>query len=218
MSSQFEKRIIIERENQKIINYFNEICLGSELGWSPPVTVKAKDTTWLFISHLGRSEEQINFAKSVTVLFNKLATDGCNIQLTKDSSKATSHLYLYPLAKIKSHPSFKSLDSTYFGQFNTLQKNNIIIKADIFINMDKPLKMQKAAILEEVIQSMGFFKDSEFYPNSIFYQYKYNTHLATLVLSEMDKKIIRLLYSSKMKVGLNRNETTDVIREILLNR
>lgn len=215
MSSQFEKRIIIERENQKIIDYFNEICLGSELGWSPPVTVKAKGTTWLFISHLGRSEEQIKFAKSVTVLFNKLATDGCNIQLTNDSSKATSHLYLYPLAKIKSHPSFKSVDSNYFGLFKTFPKNNIITKADIFINTDKPLEKQKAAILEEIIQSMGFFKDSELYPNSIFFQFKYNTPSAILVLSELDEKIIRLLYSSKMKVGLNRNETTDVIREIL---
>jgi hypothetical protein len=218
MSKQFERRLLSERSNQAIINYFNEICLGSELGWSPPITVKTKGTTMLYIFKKDLCEEQVNFVKIVVGQFNALSTDGSKIQLTQDSSIATSYLYLYPLKKIKDNPSFKYLDSNYYGQFNTKQKYNYIINARIFINTDKTLEMQKVAILEELIQSMGLFRDSESYPNSIFYQDKYSAHLKTLTLSDMDKKLVQLLYNPKMKVGLNRDQTTDVIREILENK
>jgi len=75
--------------------------------------------------------------------------------------------------------------------------------------------MQKNAILEEVVQSLGFFNDSDLYFDSIFFQYKYDAKFKTVTLSDFDKKIISFLYHPLMKPGLNRLKTVEVIREIL---
>lgn len=66
---------------------------------------------------------------------------------------------------------------------------------------------------EELTQSLGLGQDSERYLNSIF-QINWTT---TSSYSQIDKDIIRLLYHSNMKVGLNENEVDLLLRSILIN-
>lgn len=49
----------------------------------------------------------------------------------------------------------------------------------------------------------------------MFYQYKPLQNWETLKYSEFDEKIIQLLYSEEIKVGLNRLETDPILRELL---
>ena len=217
MELKMEEEISLERSKQDVINYFNEICLGSEYGMLPLLTYKFKGTSLIYLVKNKDSAytEQLKFLNKVLVDFNSLTTDGFKMSLTNDSAAANSHLYLCSDKQIKNRQRFKHVNDTFFGYFDSSIKNNYIVDAEIFINTDKPLEMQKVAILEEVIQSVGFFNDSDLYLNSIFFQHKYSAKFKTLTLSDLDKKIIRILYNPLMKTGLNRLKTVDVIREIL---
>ena len=84
-----------------------------------------------------------------------------------------------------------NLTGKYLGHFYLLTYRQEIQKAYIFVNtLDAGLKRQKHVIREEITQSLGFINDSYEYPESIFYQgFSENDFF-----SEMDKKIIRLLY------------------------
>ena len=71
---------------------------------------------------------------------------------------------------------------------------------------------QKHLLREELTQSLGLGKDSSKYPNSIFQ----SSWTQTLNYLEIDKDLIRLLYHPKMKIGVDRYEVDNLLREILL--
>ncbi|MES2454167.1 MAG: DUF2927 domain-containing protein [Bacteroidota bacterium] len=210
-----KEEISTERSNQEAINYFNEICLGSEYGSKVPLTRKFKGKALIYIVKDSAYHEQVNFLDKVLTDFNRLTIDGFKIALTNDSSTANIQLYLCSDKLIKTRKRFNRVTADFYGYFDSAIKNSYIGDSQIFINVDKPLMMQKAAILEEVVQSVGFFNDSDLYFNSIFFQYKYDMKFKTITLSDLDKKIISFLYHPLMKPGLNRLQTVEVIREIL---
>jgi hypothetical protein len=215
MEAKMREEITLERSQQEVINYFNEICLGSEYGMLPPLTHKFKGTSRIYLVKDSAYTEQLKFLDKVLADFNRLTTDGFKIMLTNDSATANIHLYLCSNKQIKNKPRFNRVTADFYGYFDSSIKNNYLVDSEIFINTDKSFVMQKVAILEEVIQSLGFFNDSDLYLNSIFFQYKYNAQFKTTTLSDLDKKIIRILYSPLMKTGLNRLKTVEVIREIM---
>lgn len=66
---------------------------------------------------------------------------------------------------------------------------------------------------EELTQSLGLARDSNLYPESIFQQ-SFSTK--TTDYAPIDRDLIRLLYHPEMKVGLNRDEVDNLLRDILL--
>lgn len=190
-----EKKLALQQRNQEIASYFGEICIGSEYEWIIPVTHKFKTKAKLFVVKDSSYSEQIKFIKKVLSEFNRLPTDGFSITLTDDSASANIHLYLSsnnPLPKQK-----KAENDVLFGQFLVTWKNLYITDALIFIDTSRPLNQQKSAILEEIVQSLGFMKDTDFYMNSIFYQYKYQLKKDVHALSSEDKSDHQVTLSSK---------------------
>jgi hypothetical protein len=65
---------------------------------------------------------------------------------------------------------------------------------------------------EELTQSLGLMNDTNDYPDSIFYQ----AWTITTQYSEIDKKIIRLLYHQDIKAGMNRLQVEELIKTIAI--
>jgi hypothetical protein len=205
-------KLVEQQNNYDTAIYFNEICMGAEYVYTIPVTRKFDKPAKLFLVKDSSYSEQTKFVTRVLKEFNQLTTDGFKIKLTKDSATANMHLFLCSRKNLKNIPRFANVpeDKVVFGHFDSRFNNNIITDAVLFVNTTKPLLRQKEAILEEIVQSVGFFRDSDFYSNSVFYQYKYSSNIKTLTLSVQDKEIIRLLYSPNMKAGLTKRQAMDI--------
>ncbi|NJX16443.1 DUF2927 domain-containing protein [Tamlana crocina] len=218
---QFDKKIVfVDKSKEELILYFNDICLGAEYGNSKKITRKWKTPLNLYIVKDKNYKEQINFIRESVEKINELVSDNFKISISNDSINANGHLFLCSDEKLKTYPEpfkkiFNNVDINNFGFFNYNFRNNIIYNTSIFINTSKPIEFQKTAIIEEITQSLGFGNDSGLYSNSVFYQAKYDTKKTVLDFSEFDKELIKLLYNKKMKSGLNRLETEQVLREII---
>lgn len=214
----FRQAMDREKKNQEVVGFFNEVCLGSENGGAHIVR-KWKTPMRLYILKDSSYTVQVATIRKVVKELNKLFTDGFNITLVNDTAKANAYLLLCADKDVKNYPKFKTefagVNSFNIGYFNTFAVYNKIIKSAVFINTSKPLAMQKSAIIEEIAQSLGMGNDTEIYPKSIFYQYKYDAKLSTFTCSALDAQIIKILYHPKMQPGLNRLQTTPLINEIL---
>lgn len=219
---QFDKKVIfVDKSKEDLISFFNEICLGYEYGNGQKVIRKWKEPLRLFIVKDSGYNEQVKFIDNTISNINKLVDNSFYIAITEDSINANGHLFLCSQDQLKlySMPNkslFGNLEENIFGYVNVkTDMDYYITKASIFINTTKPLKFQKSTIIEEITQSLGLGNDTDIYLDSMFYQYKPLQNWATLKYSEFDEKIIQLLYSEEIKVGLNRLETDPILRELL---
>ncbi len=217
MSMNIEAKEILhkERRNQEIMNYFNDICIGAEHGWAPPVTHKFRENAKIYVVEAAQYGRQMKFIDSVIFAFNELPTDGFKMELTDDLASANVQVYIVTLENARRVKGFENLSSDHLGCFVPKTEGHSILSSTIYVNADISILQQKAVLLEELVQAMGFWQDSPLYTNSVFYAYKGAEKIHTLKLSELDKQVIRLLYHPKMKVGLHKPRTVEVMREIL---
>ncbi|MDA7763042.1 DUF2927 domain-containing protein [Crocinitomicaceae bacterium] len=171
--------------------YFNQILRYSENrpNTQGPIFKWNKD----IYMHLYGNYNIENKSEVMTVIkeLNRLISPR-RIHLVKNAKRANSFIYFGSITDYNKHSkSGLKLDGKYYGHFNILAHKQEIQRAYIFINThDSGRKRQKHVIREEITQSLGFINDTYDYPESIFYQgYSEKTYF-----SEMDKKIISLLY------------------------
>ena len=74
-----------------------------------------------------------------------------------------------------------------------------------WIRDSEPASNRKSWIREEITQALGLGKDSESYSDSIFYETSEDGGFATS-FSELDKKIIQMVYDPRVKTGMNAAE------------
>jgi hypothetical protein len=206
-----------------LILYFKEIALQSEYDKNPEKVIKWKDSMVVFIVKEKDYERQILFIKKTIDEINRLATDRYKIVLTNDILKSNSVLYLCSKEKVAElNPNFYKMlndginyeiSGLSYSEFSTI--NYVIDKALIFINSEEPIERQESTILEEITQSLGLAFDSELHPNSIFYKNKSGMKVLVKKYSQLDRDVIRLLYHSRMKPGLDSIQVERVIKKIL---
>jgi hypothetical protein len=205
----------------KLINYFKDVTLNSEFDDSPHKIIKWNKPMFLYVLKENPCEEQIETIQKTVDDINELATDGFRIELTEDSNKKNSILYLLNKKKaIKLDSSFfEGIKENFSGltEAEFQWSDYSIIKSKIFINEEEFLQLQKVAILEEVTQSIGLMNDSKTYTESVFYQNK-SEEDSVRAYSNIDRDIIKLLYHPKMKSGLNGEQVDRVIMRIFKNK
>jgi hypothetical protein len=72
---------------------------------------------------------------------------------------------------------------------------------------------QKHLLREELTQSLGLAKDSNKYPESIFYA----DWTTTNKYANIDRDLVRLLYHPEMAVGLTETQVEETLTEIILS-
>ena len=208
---------------KELISYFKEVALQSEFGDNPQKVTKWKEPMILFIVKEGEFKIQMSAITKTINEINRLASDGFKIVLTNNILESNSILYLCSEEKVaelapdfyKMFNDLKNIEISGFAYSEFSTENYVIDMSLIFINSEDPIDTQKSTILEEITQSLGLGFDSNRYPSSVFYQKKYEKEIEINEYSRLDKDIVRLLYSSKMKSGLDSIEVKRVIKKIL---
>lgn len=98
------------------------------------------------------------------------------------------------------------------GQFTVGTSSTSIVGADAWVNSAQSDTNRKSLIREEITQPFGLGKDSESHSDSIFYETSGDPGHNT-AYSELDKKIIQMLYDPRLKGGMNQAEAEDALKQ-----
>ena len=204
---------------RKLIQYFKEIALGMEYDNKVKIVKKWEMPMKLFIDGKKTKEVLDKLDETIFQINELVGKDNkFHIELVDDINQANGYMFLGSKEDFLSlHPDMKGYIKDNWALFYVWWNNNVLYKTKIYIKADNTtIAEQKSLILEELTQSIGLFRDSPRYKNSIFYETPNDGGFAQ-VYSRMDKDLIRLLYHPKIKVGYNDVQVEKALKEILIN-
>jgi hypothetical protein len=186
------------------IEYFTEIALGAEYGnniqvirkWDSDIKIKINGNP---------NEKDLQSLNQVISDINSLIGD--KVYLTVVNTDQNIDINFVPLSNF----SICNAEPGNYGYFNCRWRNNVIYECDICIATDDSLLQEERShmIREELTQSLGLMKDSFKYSDSIFYE----GWTQTLNYSEIDRKIIEILYSEDIRPGMTKYEVERVLKK-----
>lgn len=213
------EKVNLSEEEIKRLNYFVEVALNAEFGYSPKRVVKWNKKIFVYIQKDEECFEQVEKIKQVLDDIKQFTYGNLLIEITDDISISNSIVYLDNKKNLlRRHPdSFKDVDKDFTGLVDIefdLNKCSIISNK-IFISTDEPLDIQLSTIVEEITQGIGLPADSKSYSNSIFYENQIADDKLNFNYSKLDIDIIKLLYHPKIKAGLNVFQVKNIYKRIL---
>ena len=208
--------LFVDKEQKRQIDNFVEIATGSEFGvsqnirkWEQPVKIWIKaDSVYT---------EQREFLDQKIEELNQIQPDYLKIEIVQDSSECNSKLTFCSFENIgKTSPEIEDQIKSNFAGWTYFNYNQYkIFKSQIFIKTTESMDMQKNAILEELVQSLGLAQDILNDKESLFYENKNKEGLIYHTLNDKDRKIVEMLYHPKIKPGFDRYEIENVLTKIL---
>lgn len=183
----------------KELKYFMEVALGSEYGdssvdyikkWVTPIRIRVYgNPTDQDLATLDQHIDDLNGIPGIP-------------EIQRVTSNENISLYFVPFYDIKNYiTNYVEGSWGFFTCWSSRQ--HYILRAQIAIATDKTNQRQRNhIILEEITQALGIMRDSYQYSNSIFYQ-KW-TGIQTL--SELDWRIVEILYSPEVEAGMTETE------------
>lgn len=205
----------LEEYDLEVISYFKEIALGFEFGSASNITRKWCSDLKIFVG----GEPTSGLLKELDDIISEiseLSTDNFNIEIVGDSSLSNYYIFFGTgddYAEI--FPSVSGYVDNNLGLFFLrYNSSNCLYKGHMYVDTDRANFIQAKHILrEEFTQSLGLAKDSYKYLNSIFQ----SAWTETLLYSDIDKDLIRLLYHPKMSTSLDAIAVDGVLKEILIS-
>ncbi len=189
--------IIITTYPPEDVDFFVEIALGAQFGDKTPVIRKwYKD---LRIQVLGQAtpDDMKTLRKTIEEL-NELM-GGINIFLSYYEPNVS--MYFAPESDFKK--ILLEYVPKYDGFFWTWWNENTITEARILI-ADRDITQERRShnIRQLLTRSIGFLNNSKLYPESIFY----SEHSETTEFADIDRTVIKMLYSTNIKHGQTAEE------------
>lgn len=126
--------------------------------------------------------------------FNSLSS---SIKLKKVSSSPDIEIHFVPGSQFQSiEPNYIAGNDGFF--YFWWNGNSEIYRSRILIDSKKNSPQERCHLIrEELTQSMGLARDSNSYPDSIFYSVWGSTNF----YSELDKSLIKMLYNTSVPLG-----------------
>ncbi len=189
------------------VEYFEEIALGLEYGSSDGRVVKWKDALRIEVHGSPTAADREALAQVIRDLTRLLGAG----RLSLVESDGNVDLWFAPV----SH--FPVLEPHYvpgnmgFGWINW-NGSGVIEYARILIASDQLTAKQRAHLIrEEVTQALGLLRDSDRYPESVFFQ----DWSETTWYAAIDEVLIRLLYRAEVRAGMPRAEVIPTLERIV---
>lgn len=190
--------------SDKEIEYFTEIALGTEYGnnievvrkWDSDIRIKIKGDP---------NEKDIESLNQVISDINGIIGD--KVYLTIVNTNENININFVSLSDF----SICNAKPGNYGYFNCRWRNNVIYGCDICIATDDSLLQEERShmIREELTQSLGLMRDSFKYRDSIFYE----GWTQTLNYSEIDRKMIEILYLDDVWLGMSKVEVERILKK-----
>jgi hypothetical protein len=190
-------------------NYFYEIALGAEYG-SNDVTIK-KWTSDINIYCDGEWNNEL--LRELDTIINDLTPLIGSVKINVVKQKWAANFIAYigsptiysTSIEPKSAPYIR-YNSAMFWVYWSGRKH--INKGSMWIDPTFSEKQLKHVLREELTQSLGLMNDSFTYTNSIFYQ----DYSEVTSYSDIDKQIIKILYSNRISPGMSKGAVKQTIQ------
>lgn len=184
----------LKQYNAAAIDYLSEIGFGAEYGSSAPVLHRWANDVRIKI-HGSPTNADINALSQVVDELNQLVS-GITLSVTDGESEI--EMYFAPESHFYTiEPQYIPVNLGFFRVWWNSQ--GTIYRARILITSEGITQQERAHLIrEELTQSLGLFKDSWKYPESIFYQ----GWTATNEYAPVDRAAISLLYSPQLRPSM----------------
>lgn len=181
-----------------VIDYFLEIAFGSEFGSSEPVIRKWKANLSIQVhGHLTRKDRE-TLDQVVSELNHILGSE--RLSLVDENPNVNIHFVRVSFFR-SIIPAVRPNSIGYFSVrwrgSSEIQRATILIATDV-----DSQKIRSHLIREELTQVLGLMKDSETYPDSIFYDPPSEVTAYTAI----DRELIWLLYLDDVVAGMDGND------------
>lgn len=186
------------------IEYFTEIALGTEYGdntqvirkWNSDIRIKVNGNP---------NENDLKALDLVVSDINEITGDKINVSIVATNQNINIHFV--PLSEF----SICNAAPGNYGYFNCKWRDDVIYECTICVATDDVLLKEERThmIREEITQSLGLMNDSLKYRDSIFYQ----GWTQTQRYSEIDRKMIEILYSDYITPGMKNEEVEYILRK-----
>ncbi len=205
-----EKTDLSAEQANQILDYLNEVAFGAEFGDSTQKITKWVTDIRIFIS----GEYPPYLDAELDKVINEINDLSESVQLSRTTSKDKANYQIYfgtgeEYAQIE--PNAKAYVDDNFGLLWVYwNANNEIYQGSMYVDIVRTgdPNAQKHLLREELTQSLGLLNDSYKYSESIFYQ----DWTQTTEYSEIDKHLIEVLYSKKIKPGMTKQEVNQVVK------
>ena len=180
------------------MDYLSEIAFGVEYGSAEPVLHKWTDDVRIKV-HGSPTKADLRSLEQVVSELNTMVGE---INLVLVDEGANLDVYYSPEAQ------FFDIEPTYvptnLGFFRVwFDGEGVIHQGRVLIAADGTNQAERTHLIrEELTQSLGLFKDSWEYADSIFYE----GWTTTSKYGPLDEATIRLLYQPQLEAGMTRSE------------
>ena len=180
------------------IDYLTEVGFGVEYGASPPVLRRWADDIRIKVHGEPTNADQ-SALQDVIQELNQLAL---GLKLTANGIDANLDIYFIPEARFAAlEPKYVPVNRGFFRVW--WDGDGVIYRGKILISSQGVTQQERSHLIrEELTQTLGLFRDSWQYQDSIFYQ----GWTATEEYSPLDRQIIGMLYSPQVEPGMNRQQ------------
>ncbi len=184
------------------LDYFESIALGAEFGGSSATVRKWLQDVDVQIHGAPTTKDREATAAVVADLNRLIST----VDVRLVNKNADINIYFVPISKAANYVQGYIEGNDGFFTFYD-KPSGELERADIAIATDVTQVLRSHLIREELTQSFGLAKDSDRYPDSIFYE----QYSEVQKYSAMDEAIIKLLYRPEITVGFTRKQIESVI-------
>jgi len=186
----------------KALDYLSEVGFGDEYGSSSPLIHKWTRDVNIRIQGTPTPAD-VETLNLVVSELNSLLT-GIELRLTDGA--ADMEVHFAPESRFAEiEPKYQPGNLGFFRVW--MDQNGAIYRGRILITSDGVTQAERSHLIrEELTQSLGLFKDSQHYPDSIFYQ----GWSATGEYASIDSPTIRLLYLPQLLPGMTYPQVRDL--------
>lgn len=181
------------------LEYFREVALGFEYGGAPEVVRKWERDVRIEVLGAPAAAEREVLEEAVTELNGLIDT----IELRVVERNGNVSLRLGPRDEL----SCREEDD---GCFWVWSQGPALVLAEVQVGTDTGQTVAHL-LREELAQALGLGRDSDRYPDSIFYE-REGASGQTTSYAPIDREIIRLLYDERVKPGMTGGEVEQAVR------
>jgi len=194
--------------NDQEINYLIEIAYGREFSQDATKLLRWEENIRIHLEVEGDYENEIQ--EAFLEIVGELNSLTPSISIVPESRNPNYNVYVGPrseLSKINSYFFVDSINTQGLVQVwkNPNNDSAQFARAMVINDSSGSIRFQEIRniLQEEITQGLGLLNDSYKYPESIFYELQGSNDL----ISQLDRKIIYMMYSENLKAGFTESET-----------
>lgn len=199
---------------EEIIEYFLEVALKSEYSSSGAVGESIPAIKWqspVYYSLSGPyTEEDLAKLEAMTARMNQVSGFP-GIYPVQAGQQANLEIEFLSQSEMNSYPGHYIPGLQGYAHVSWFLPSFRISSGGIAYLTEMDQYTRNSVICEELIQAMGMLNDSEKYPDSIFYQYGSSVQWP----SDLDWKIMELLYDPAIRPGMGEAECRQVLSRLI---